>query len=320
MKKSLVLIAIIALMLPLPNLYSQFEKVKGGFKSCTTYKYLSKSGKIDSTSKHRILYSKYDSYGNLIEETSFMSNDSIENKKTYGIDDSGNHSSSIFYDNHDSIISKVEYKYNKNKYLIEQISYSPKDPVFTKSLFIYNERGQKIEENLYYSDMSFRFKIITKYDKNGNIIEMKNIGFVGLNPLPCNTTNSKNAYLDDTKYKLIDSNTEITNYKYDKNNNIKEEIRLNALKMIRSKKINEYNSKGQLTVNTEFDSIGKVKYKSVYKYDKIGNIIEEAQYNSDGKVLCVDTFAYDEFCNKLEEIHYYDFNIPASRLEYVYEK
>jgi hypothetical protein len=63
--------------------------VKGGYRECRVYHYEYKDGKLDSGSKQKTIYSKYDENGNEIENISFKSDGSINWNSKYEYNDIG---------------------------------------------------------------------------------------------------------------------------------------------------------------------------------------------------------------------------------------
>jgi hypothetical protein len=256
------------------------EKVKGGYKECTLFKYDYKSGDVDLNSKTESFKYKYDENGYMIEEIFRNKFDSVYYKETFKYDEKGNKIEEVWYSSNDSAESKIFYFYDENGKLIEELypnSYSSQIIIKHKydnmgneialirlnseasidlldsNSYKYNEKGNKISKFRYISIYRIDSTIFY-YDGNENLFE-------------------EVQYLDGSIFSKI-------TYKYDeKGNKIEDESIFSDLGEIKTTSI--YDEKGNLLEITNHDSTYIPYLKSIFKYDSIGNIIEKIEYGKE---------------------------------------
>jgi|ERR1035437_912855 YD repeat-containing protein len=243
------------------------DKIKGQVLSITETEYeaIDRFGKIEKGRLISKSITKYDNYGNELENNIYNEKSELTNKTIYKYNESdkkieehdidyktvkeSNQSSFKFfkYDNKGNLIQdstvfsfpselgskfiRTTYTFDNNGNEIEQIGYSGMD-LYDKRINKYDDNNNLIE-NAYYVGDSLQLKVFSKYDSNGNEIE-------------------NNVYNSDG-IRLLHK----TNFKYDDKGNIREQ--------------NGYNEAGQLSE--------KVNFK--YEFDKKNNWVKRIA--SDGK-------------------------------------
>ncbi len=180
------------------------EIVKDKILSKTAYKFNQKGDVIEKVNENNsdgslrwnYLY-KYDSQGNMIEETSYNSYGSLDRKwltkydyqgneievvwynpdglpigrHACKYDSQGNEIEEVWYEPDGSLSSKTIYKYDSQGNKVEKIEYDT-DGSWKKTLYKYDSQGNKIEQDYYNSDGWFLSKVSPKYDSQGNLIEV----------------------------------------------------------------------------------------------------------------------------------------------------
>lgn len=187
---------------------------------------------------------------------------SDKGKDTITFDRKGRVLKVINYNGNGKIMSQMILEYKKNK-IIQKGStfyYRPNE----ESIHLLDSKNRIIES---YKKLKSNIKLIFKYNKNNNLISVKNTEY-----------NSIEKYAYNSKRQLID-------YKY-----ISKEGEIYSSKAF---DYNKYNSNKELIVNSEYEgqkSTFSIKYdgfgnidKNHYKYDKKGNWIVKFNDYTDEK-------------------------------------
>ena len=169
---------------------------------------------------------------------------------------------------------------SKNKNIKEMREYIKNCETGEKELLFlykYNIKGDIIEKQMTY-DYS---KIIEKYeyDEKGKKISgiWQGIG--------------------------LEAGCGIFQYKYDNNNNLIEETKLDSLGKIKYKKTFKYDVKNNKIQDITFNEDGEENYKNIYSYDENNNLIEQIYYTT-GEALCIIKFKYNSNGKLIEQIYH----------------
>ena len=267
------------------------EKIKGGYQYLTLYRYLYKNGELDSNSKFKHIFHKFNKDGNYVEKV-FFNNDLPTEKYTKIFDKDGKE--------------------------IEEDIFSPIDLIYIKSYSKYNDFGKIKETICYNANNSIKETISYFYDGNKNVIKI--IDFDG-------ESFSKTIYKYNKNNKVIkiveyDSKNSIdtkTLYNYDRKDNLIEETIYYKSGPTEVKYIYKYNNFNQKIESIHyFDK--KTSFRDFYKYDEKGNMIEEISLNADNTQFSRVTIKYDIDGYEIENIFYDNNDVPKSRTEFIYSK
>jgi hypothetical protein len=83
--------------------------------------------------------------------------------------------------------------------------------------------------------------------------------------------------------------------------------------------LNEFNTFGNKTVDTKYNSSGKAEKNYTYKIDNENRRIEQDQYNADGKLSRIITYKYDTKGNIAEDNSVDAAGKPEKKMTYVYD-
>lgn len=119
----------------------------------------------DGTLKHKET-TKYDSKGNILEETIY---DAAENqlnpeknvKRVCRCDKNDNRIEELEYDGNGKLITKTQYSYNGNGDKILEVVYDASAKLTKKFVYIYNAKGLKVEKKEY--DGANTLLLVKKY-------------------------------------------------------------------------------------------------------------------------------------------------------------
>ena len=215
--------------------YVKFDNIPSNYNySKRIYKYDSNENKVEqsiirgrdktswSPSSLMVWKSKYDTNGNMIDESCYVDDGSLFGKKIFKYDSNGNeveyqnHSKlneySMFYESNRSnqsyngfyLEEKHEFKYDNYGNKVEYINYGLYGEMPYKTIYKYDTNGNMVEELDYNSDGLLTDKQIYKYDTNGNMVEVLDYTSDGL-------LTDKQIYKYDSKNRIIES--QIYNYK-----------------------------------------------------------------------------------------------------------
>lgn len=281
------------------NFYNveNIKSVNDGYTSCTVFYYDYKNGDLDSNSKRKKFFNKYNYSGEITEETSFHHDNSVEYTSTYIYNKSGKliEKLKMFQDND---FEKTLSKYNDKSEKIEEEYFSTiNGSNVYYSIFKYNEKGYQIEKIEYMldtldkSDTAFHGRNTAKYNAHGRIIEV--VSFDDENSLK-----NKIFINYDTVNLLSIDQTILTE---DDVNIHKEGVRFVA--------------------ETYISFIDEPVLKAgVCLYDADWHGLEMINFRGNGKIGNRETFKYDVHGNKIERIFYYDINTPLECVVYIYSK
>ena len=221
---------------------------------------------------------KYNSLGNIIEESSFDSTGLLESKSISKYDSSGKLIEESGCGSDGIFNKKTSYEYDLNGNNTGIFWYDSTGRLRSNDIYQYDSTGNKTEWSWYISDKLY-IQVTSKYDSLGKIIE-------GLHSHPVQessnykifyTYNSDGNIVEKSEYRLDGTVREKNITKYDSVGNKIE--------------MSEYNSDGELRTNHKFDfrenEIERLEYrwnglvKVVTNYDSRGNLIEKSKYSSD---------------------------------------
>lgn len=168
----------------------------------------------------------------------------------------------IFYDIENKEESRVKITHFTTQGARQEAVWEEKGGVSTKATFQYDEKGNLSEEILHHKEGNHHSKY--KYDEKGNLIK---INF---------TIKSLES---DFIFEYL--------FKYNKKNQVIEEISYNKDKQMISKILKKYNKQGDYIKKTELfpdenskkkEKLSKVTHSYQYTYDKNGNWIKKIEY------------------------------------------
>jgi uncharacterized protein RhaS with RHS repeats len=181
----------------------------------------------------------------------------------------------------DSFLTR--YQYDKNGIKVEEIKYGENESVIKEISYRYDNHGYLIEQIT--KTGSDKEVLTNQYNSNGNLVEQVII----FN----HDTPGKNTYTYDDKGKMIKLkmfNGTYTDYQYDINGNLIQEI--------------TFNRDGSVVMN------GNRQLKITYQYNNNGKLIKKSDYMSN------DSYKYDKNGNKVEELKSL---VNGYNLKYIYD-
>lgn len=294
------------LIVLLPSLLPNQEKVKGGFRECRVYDFHYKKGVLDTSSKKLMDIDNFDQNGNLTERYDYHFFDGkLKRKYIYDSNDRMIEDARIY---NDSIFSfKTNFIYDNSGKLIEEIKqershcidfFATKEEnveisrkiYINKTKYIYNDKGKLIEEIIFYESLSDKHRFF-EYDKDGKLIR---------------------NWFSDTGSGSI--------YNYNEKNELIARIYYSQAGVVSEKYTYSYDDSGRLTEELISFPDGSEYIKIENKYDVDGNKIEEIKWLY-SKFDDRTTFKHDIYGNIIEEVHYtYELNKPDTKTEYIYTK
>lgn len=202
--------------------------------------------------------SEYDNHGNLTEKNDYYMG-KLKNRHTYKYDDNQNITEETFYDSEGRMKLKEVFSYDAKRNVTEIVDYNHNGVFQSRYTYAYDTRGNQVEEREYTSEKSNRYKkIVNKYDKDNNIIEVTQY-----------YENGKPAYV----CKLDKLGNHISDITYSWDGKIQEKVTQKYV----------YDEKGNETENIRYDAKGKpaVKNKNIYTYDTEKNWFIKICYEND---------------------------------------
>lgn len=187
------------------------------------------------------------------------------------------------YTSDGSLSSKTECQYNDKGNLTEGDGYGPSGNLYSKATYEYNDKGKITEQNCYNENASSYSitKITYQYDELGYNIE-------------------KDEY-------RLDGTVQVYKYKYDFDGNEVED-KYNYLSDGRHNGCSkQYNNKGWLTEEQEYDLNGNYVSQTFYQYNEQGNLTEAYSTELDTSSYTYHKFhsyRYDDMNNLTEETSY----------------
>ncbi|OUJ74081.1 RHS repeat domain-containing protein [Hymenobacter crusticola] len=279
------------------------NKVKAAkIKSEAVTVYDAPNGIVSETGVKQVERS-YDPEGNLLEETKFKRDGSVDRKlknqynakgnieKTDasqgnggGIDHKNPAQISYSYDEQDNLVEstslnedgsllvKTKNNYDANGKLTEMLTQNnetdPKRKLYIKLEMSYNEAGDVVKAVSRQADGSILSAIDYVYDSNGNIIEQVN-------------------QVQNKKLRLLNA--------YDAKGNMTETTQLNENGEVKSKTTNTYDDNGNNTgVEVDYPA-ANVKVKAVNTFDAKGNLTEQRTYNKLGALVSKSKYEYQYY-------------------------
>jgi len=243
----------------------------------------------------------YDAEGNILEETKYKRDGSVERKlknqynakgnieKTdasqgngvgprnpaqisYAYDDQDNLVESTSLNNDGSLLVKTKNQYDGQgkltTMLTENDSADPKNKLYIKLELSYNDAGDVTKAISRQADGTILATVEYAYDAAGNIIEQSN-------------------QIQGKKLRLLNA--------YDAKGNLTQTSQLNENGEVKSKTTNTYDDNGNNTgVEVDYPS-ADVKVKSVNVFDAKGNITEQRTYNKQGTLVSKAKYEYQYY-------------------------
>ena len=201
---------------------------------------------------------EYDNQGNLIESNEYYRG-KLKSRHTYKYDSKMNIVEENYFDGEGRIKLKEMFSYDDKKNMTQVIDYNQSGNYQSRYTYKYDDKGNQVEEKAFDHEKSDKCKkLVTKYDGDGNPIEVNQYGENGKLVFQCKLDKQGNHTLDIT---------------YDKNGKIIEKI---AQKYV-------YDEKGNEIENIRYDAKGKpaIKSKYIYSYDKEKNWFVKFCYEND---------------------------------------
>jgi hypothetical protein len=221
--------------------------------------------------------SKYNSDGNMIEESSYKSDGSLSSKFIFKYDSNGNEIESSCYESDGSLDSKTIFKYNSDGNMIGSSRYESDGSLSSKEIYKFDSNGKKVEVLIYNSDGEVVLTYISKYF-DGKLSEST----------------------------IYDSDGEVyqnTTYNYDSNGNEVESTiyysggDIGDSSSVITKK--RYDSNGIMIGSSSSKDYGELLDTNFYKYDSKNRIIELIVYTGSYNLLVNPrtkiTYEYEEY-------------------------
>lgn len=290
------------------------EAKEGSLFTDETYKYDS-SFNLLSDEFHTYKYD-FDEHGHKVKKYSYNSSGGIFQTEVFKNDGVGNPIEILDYDyKMKDIEHKTLLQYDKIGNLIKQSIYDDSDSLSEKSIYEYNDKKNEIKSNSYKYDFLF-FKYSYQYDNKNHVIEktvyengkdivrktLYEYDYAG------NKTKETIYTLNDEEDLAVD-NRKL--FKYDKANNLIEEIHISDGKEYKT--TYEYNENGKLS--KEISSEREI----LYSYDK-NNKVTKTCIRENKKPWWKEEEFYDNNGNKISSIHYDDMNKINNRYFYRYNE
>ncbi len=232
-------------------------------------------GKVKSI--REISYQAFGNTDTIIKGEIVMNQDLKNYFATYNID--GNMTSIVNYDNLGNQIDKWIFRYNNKGLTLGGNFYANDNTLLDSTTYIYDSEGNVIEYYHYDSDGRLKSKTINTYDEKGNVIESK-------------IYDSNNLLFRINKYKYkkrnliedvsLDRNSFVmyfSQYTYDNNSNLVNQIINNADSSLNTEGVYCYNEHSDIVKSTiKVPNEPTVTYTYSYKYDDRQNWIQKIMY------------------------------------------
>ena len=191
------------------------------------------------------------------------------------------------------------WRYDNNRNNIEFIAYV-NDSIFLKELAKYNEKNQLIEFKRYFDDGKLGHKTSYSYDKNGNEIEYAYQSNYSLSKTK-KIYNTSNQLIEEQNFDEDDKLKRSYTYKYNINGKLIEENESNEGKFVK-KEATTYNTKGDKTSITNYDSKGVILNNETFIYNSEDALIEQVYTNKTSKTVA--SYEYDQKGNWTKKTEY----------------
>lgn len=293
------------------------DKLKGKVKSYKEISYEAKDhfGNIEKGKRKRRLdyeddfQKKYDQYGNLIEYNGYNSDGSLKYKSIFKYEENNKRIEDNTYNPDGSLVRRDIYRYSKTGMRTIERSTSYAKKPYNSMISKYEKNGNQIEVKYYNQDGIERIFITYLYDEYGNMIEEKRFDvFNGVLSFSSHLTYKYDKQGNQIEYNTYDSDNNLASKvksKYDKNKIIEEEFSDGE------KRIYIYDDKGnQIEMTQDLNNFGLGFVKFMYTYDIYGNVIREEQSQSNNEDYKVWNFAntyeyvYDDNGNWIKKIEF----------------
>lgn len=117
--------------------------------------------------------SEYDNAGNLLETTEYNDGE-LTQRHMYRYNENNQRIMERQFNSDNVMVWSETFAYDKQGNKTEVADFNGNGSFRAKYTYIYNEKGKPIEEHIFNKDNSDRFeKVLTKYDEEGNPIEIK---------------------------------------------------------------------------------------------------------------------------------------------------
>lgn len=290
--------------------------LKKGIKSeiKREFEYEQKFGEWKEISGKEKIHYKYDSNGNMFDESKYDSKGSLLSKTTFKYDKKGNRIEQREYIPDGSLKYRILFKYDASGNMVEESKYDEDGwKLYTKKNYVfvkYNSQGNIVEETKYDSDMLLKSKITHEYDSDGILTES-------------------------SKYGLMKS--KITN-RYDVNGNMIAELKYDSDGTMTNQSVSEFDSIGNQIAWSMYDSDGKLASfnedalflkdysKWVRKYDANGNQVEALFFDAEENLNQKYVYQYGENRDYEYVVYAYEYKfgemqaIPVKKFTFEYEE
>jgi hypothetical protein len=188
---------------------------------------------------------EYDNQGNLIESNEYYRG-KLKSRHTYKYDSKLNIVEENYFDGEGRIKLKEVFNYDDKRNMTDVTDYNQSGNFQSRYTYKYDDKGNQVEERAYDREKSDKFKkLVTRYDEDGNAIEVNQYAENGKLVYQCKLDKIGNHTLDityDKKGKIIEKITQ--KYKYDEKGNEVENIRYaaNGKPAVKSKYIYTYDT------------------------------------------------------------------------------
>lgn len=263
-----------------------------------------------------------------VQKLLFNRKGNITTKFQYNNDGTQSSKWGYFYDSADRTIGKTQHNYSGVLVLNWERSF--------------NNKGSVIEETRYRHDRTLQTKIISTYDKFGNMLEQLTSDEPGRRSATWKRTPDSNGYVIEytdnyrKEFTAFDKNARIVE-KFKRNSDYSEYLKwtysYNDSGRIKNGEfyrdrfakpetwIIKYDGEGNIIETVHKKPDGSLHSRRAYSYGRTNKLIKQKTtlYEEDGSVGSTWTYIYDHSGNIIEEVYYNPGKSFESRWTYVYD-
>lgn len=254
-------------------------------KSITVYKidYMQPGMLGEMAERKGILSSRtmYDESGKVLEETSYLTNGTVEHKSVFKYNSDGNMIEEHIYGEDNEFEEKRSYLYNSDGNIVCEYFYYL-DETFDTINYVYDDKGKLLEKNTVDSDNDPEGKEIYEYIDD---LPIKHTHY-DVDGIVLNETSYKHdetkQLIEITKNNIIEETFSRTEIDYNEKGSRVETRVFNADDQLISRDIFEEDDKGLVVGIIEEDQYSKNTVEM--EYDDNGNLIEQIETNANGEI------------------------------------
>lgn len=251
------------------------------------------------TPRKRGYTARYDSNGNMVEETHFKKDGRIGSKNVYTYDANGNLLTQQTYPVFEWSIAKSTFEYNDHEQTVTKNNLTDSGELITRYVYRFDRQGHITEESIYNDGGRRTRHTLFIFDAEGKLITRDEVGFWHAEHVTC-TYDSQNRLTLSTFRRTVDSELKSANeqrYEY-ADNRVTQESCLGKEHLICHKShVLQYGPQG-LQEDTSYNHDGSLLYRSLY--DERGMLLRlekhHSLFNTDPEGW-VYRYEYDRFGN-----------------------